>query len=55
MSSTPTFITEASVLLITITTAVLSNYYSEVPAHTALAYSYWAGFDDTYGCLGHAH
>ena len=45
-----------SVLLRTyITTAVLNNYYSEVTAFAALAYSYWVNFRNMYGFLGHAH
>ena len=38
-----------------LTTAVLNDYYSEVMAYTAPAYSYWASFHDTYKCLRHAH
>ena len=35
----PTFITEAPVLLLYLTTAVLNECYGEVMAYTALAYS----------------
>ena len=37
------------------TTAVLNDCYSELTAYTAIAYSYWASFHDTYICLRHAH
>ena len=37
------------------TTTVLNDCYSEVTAYTALAYSYWASFHDTYICLHHGH
>ena len=37
------------------TTAVLNDYYSELMAYTALAYSYLASFHDAYACLHHAH
>ena len=37
------------------TTAVLNDCYNEAMAYTALAYSYWASFHDTYICLHHAH
>ena len=53
-STTPTFITEA-LRRVTSLHAVLNDCYSEVTAYTALAYSYWASFHDTYGCLHHAH
>ena len=46
MSTTPTFITEALRLVLTVTTAVLNDRYSEVTTYTALAYS---SFHDVYG------
>ena len=49
-STIPAFITEAPTLLLN-----YSCCYSEVTAYTVLAYSYWASFHDTYGCLRHAH
>ena len=38
-----------------LTTAVLSDCYSEVTAYTVLGYSYWASFRDKYEYLCHAH
>ena len=55
MSTTPTFITGALRRVTYFTKAALNDCYSEVTAYTALAYSYWASFHDTYGCLHHAH
>ena len=37
------------------TKAVLNECYSEVMAYTALAYSYWASYHDSYICLRHTH
>ena len=50
MPITPTFTSEASALLLS-----YSDCYSEVTPCTVLAYTYWAGFHDAYGCLRHTH
>ena len=33
-----------------LTTAVLNDFYSDLTAYRALAYTYWASFHDVYGC-----
>ena len=38
-----------------LTTVIQNDCYSEVTAYTALGYSYWDSFHDTYGWLRHAH
>ena len=50
-----THLDNCSALSCYFTTTVLNDCYSEVTAYTALAYSYWASFHDTYICLCHAH
>ena len=57
MLTTPTFINEAFHLVTYVTTGVLNDCYSEIRviAYTVLAYSYWAGFHNAYGCLCHTH
>ena len=50
----PTYITEVTPPCY-LTTAVLNDCYREGTAYTALAYSYWDSFFDTYGGLHHAH
>ena len=46
----PTYITEALRLV-----TQLQLFHTIITAYTALAYPYWASFNDAYECQGHAH
>ena len=54
MSTTYILITETP-LPCYLTTDVLNDCYSEDSAYTVLAYPYWAGLHNAYGCLGQVH
>ena len=48
MFATPTLITEAFYLVTQVAKAAFNECYSQIMAYTALAYSYWVSFHDTY-------
>ena len=46
--ATPTLIAEALHLVTQVAKAAFNKCYSQIMAYTALAYSYWVSFHDTY-------
>ena len=44
MYATPILITEAFHLVTQVAKAAFNEYYSQIMAYTALAYSYWVSF-----------